>query len=107
MLFRNGPVRAVYHVFGLRGAEPSPLQREGVVRVVLSGLFGKVEVPTTSRIRADTRDVLPITVVTANVIINELLLKKRSTVPPVETELIYETGRGDLATPTIPSLTHS
>ena len=99
VLFRNGPVCAVDHVFGLRGAKPSPLQREGVVRVVLSGLFGQVEVPTTSRIRADTRDVLPIAVVTAHVIINELLLKECCPVPPIETQLMDETGRGDLATP--------
>jgi hypothetical protein len=68
--------------------------------VVLCGLLLDAEVSPASRVCADACDVLPVTVITGDVEVDQVLLKKRGTITPVMVVLIDQTAGRNL-TPAI------
>lgn len=75
----------------LAGSKPAPLGGEQSIGVILRGLFFKIEMSPASRVRSHTGNVLPVTVVTAHVVVDELLFKKIRAIPLVEAELVNQT----------------
>ena len=61
-------------------------------------LLGKVEVTTTPRVASHARNVLPVSVVTAHVVVNQVLFKKSGAKTPVTIKLIDQSACGYLST---------
>ena len=73
---------------GLGRTKALPFCGEKRVGVELFRLFLEIEVSSTSRIAADTGDVLPVAIIAADVVVNELLLEKSGAVSPVEAQFV-------------------
>ena len=92
------PIGGVGYVRGLRGSVAAPFGRKNTLRIVLFGLFLYVEMPSASWVTPDPSNVLPVTVVTADVIIDKVFLKECCTKAPIDTQLTDQAASGYLAT---------
>ena len=101
-ILADRPITGVGDIKRLLGPKSIPLARESTLWVMLCGLFLDIKLPAPARITANACDVLPVTVVAADVVVDQMLLEEGGTVTPINAKLIHQAAGCNLS----PAITH-